>query len=198
MKVKSAEFTKSSFKITQKPERKLPEFAFIGRSNVGKSSLINYLAGKKDLAKTSSMPGKTLLINHFTINDAWYMVDLPGYGFAKVSKTQKDKISRIIDEYINLSEDMAVLFVLLDARHEIMKIDLDFLIHLGENGIPFSIIFTKGDKLGPTALQNMVEKNRQILLQYWEELPPVFITSAEKKQGGEEVLDYIEQILSKL
>ncbi len=198
MIIKEAVFSGSSQQISQKPKEKLPEFAFIGRSNVGKSSLINYLCNRNGLAKTSSTPGKTLTVNHFKINSSWYLVDLPGYGYASVSKKGRERINRIIEDYIMNSEEMVLLFVLLDSRHDIQKNDLEFLMKLGENGIPFSIIFTKSDKLGQNALKEKIESNSNFLLQYWEELPETFVTSSEKKQGREEILDYIETILKSL
>lgn len=198
MEIKQAFFTSSGQSVRDLPKRRAPEFAFIGRSNVGKSSLINMLTGKKGLAHTSAKPGKTLLINHFIINDSWYLVDLPGYGFAKVSKTMKEKIERTIRDYVNLAPDMTLLFVLLDCRHDIQQIDLDFMKFLGEARIPFSIIFTKCDKLGSNALQAQIEKNKQTLLEYWEELPPVFVSSSENKMGREEILNHIEQVLESI
>lgn len=198
MKITKAIFAGSSRKLNDKPKTKLPEFAFIGRSNVGKSSLINSLCSHKGLAKTSSTPGKTLLVNHFLINDSWYLVDLPGYGYAKISQTARVKLHNMINEFINESQEMALLFVLLDSRHNIQKIDLEFLLSLGAAGIPFSIIFTKADKLGRDALQKQIEANKKELLNYWEELPPVFVTSSEKHTGREEVLDYIQTILNTL
>ena len=163
MKISSATFAGSSTRISGKPGRKLPEFAFIGRSNVGKSSLINMLTGNNKLARTSATPGKTQLINHFLINDSWYLVDLPGYGFAKLSQSARAELARIIREYILASPELVLLFVLVDSRHDIGKIDLDFIRDLGENGVPFAIIFTKGDKQGPNVLAAQVEKDRQIL-----------------------------------
>ena len=198
MKITKAVFAGSSQKLKDKPKAKFPEFAFIGRSNVGKSSLINSLCNHKGLAKTSSTPGKTLLVNHFLVNDSWYLVDLPGYGYAQISQTARVKLHKMINEFINESEDMALLFVLLDSRLPIQKIDLEFLMSLGAAGIPFSIIFTKADKLGKTALEKQIEANKQELLQYWEELPPVFVTSSEKNLGREEVLEYIQTILNTL
>ena len=198
MKITKATFAGSSQKLKDKPKAKFPEFAFIGRSNVGKSSLINSLCNHKGLAKTSSTPGKTLLVNHFLVNDSWYLVDLPGYGYAQISQTARVKLHKMINEFINESEDMALLFVLLDSRLPIQKIDLEFLMSLGAAGIPFSIIFTKADKLGKTALDKQLEANKQELLQYWEELPPVFVTSSEKNLGREEVLEYIQTILNTL
>lgn len=198
MKITQAIFSGSSQKLDQRPKRKAPEFAFIGRSNVGKSSLINMLCEQKKLAHTSATPGKTQLVNHFLINDQWYLVDLPGYGYAKVSKKATDKLSEIITHYICNSEELVTLFVLLDSRHDIQRIDLDFLLKLGELGIPFSIIFTKGDKLGVNALASQVTKNKKTLLEYWEELPPVFTSSAETGMGRDEILDYIENTLKTL
>ena len=198
MKINKAAFAGSSQKLKDKPKAKLPEFAFIGRSNVGKSSLINSLCNHKGLAKTSATPGKTLLVNHFIINDSWYLVDLPGYGYAKISQAGRVKLHNMINEFINESQEMVLLFVLLDSRHNIQKIDLEFLLSLGEAGIPFSIIFTKADKLGRDALAKQIEANKKELLQYWEELPPVFVTSSEKNTGREEVLEYIQTILNTL
>ncbi len=198
MIIKKAVFAGSSEKVDQKPKALYPEFAFIGRSNVGKSSLINCLSQNKKLAHTSSTPGKTQLINHFLINDSWYLVDLPGYGYAKMSKTGRAKLSRIINGYIDRSQEMMLLFVLLDSRHDIQQIDLDFLISLGEKGIPFSIIFTKCDKSSRNILEKQIEKNRTHLLEYWEELPPLFLTSSETGMGREEILSYIDTILNTL
>lgn len=198
MKITEALFSGSSTRISEKPSQSFPEFAFIGRSNVGKSSLINMLCGRKNLAKTSGTPGKTKLVNHFLINRQWYLVDLPGYGYAKMSKTGRQKLEQTIRNFINLSQEMVLLFVLIDSRHDIGKIDLDFIAELGEGGIPFSIIFTKGDKLGPNALAAQVERSKNILLEQWEELPPVFVSSAENGMGREEILDYIESVLESL
>lgn len=198
MKITKAIFAGSSQRLKDKPKSRLPEFAFIGRSNVGKSSLINSLCNHKGLAKTSSTPGKTLLVNHFLINDSWYLVDLPGYGYAKISQTARVKLHNMINEYINESQEMVLLFVLLDSRHSIQKIDLEFLMGLGAAGIPFSIIFTKSDKLGKNALDKQIEENKKELLNYWEELPPVFVTSSENHTGREEVLEYIQTILNTL
>lgn len=198
MRITKATFAGSSQKLDQRPKLRAPEFAFIGRSNVGKSSLINMLCEQKKLAHTSATPGKTRLVNHFYINDRWYLVDLPGYGYAKVSKKNTDKLSDIITHYICKSKELVTLFVLLDSRHDIQKIDLEFMIKLGELGIPFSIIFTKGDKLGVNALASQVEKNKKILLEYWEELPPVFVSSAETGLGKESILEYIDTTLKTL
>ncbi len=195
MKITKAVFAGSSEKLSDRPKARLHEFAFIGRSNVGKSSLINTLCGVSKLAKTSATPGKTLLINHFLINDSWYLVDLPGYGYAKISQKGRERLTDMINTYVSKSEELAVLFVLLDSRLPIQKIDLEFLMALGEAQIPFAIIFTKGDKLGKTALANQIEKNKKTLLEYWEELPPVFVTSSESGLGKEEVLGYIEEVL---
>lgn len=191
MRISEAKFAGSSVREASKPSRKLPEFAFIGRSNVGKSSLINMLCGNSRLAKTSSTPGKTKLINHFLINDSWYLVDLPGYGFAKISKKEREELRLMINDYILNSEEMVSLFVLVDSRHDMQKIDLDFIAGLGENGIPFAIIFTKGDKLGPKALKAQIEKDRAVLSEQWEELPPMFVSSSETGMGREEILEYI-------
>lgn len=192
----NATFITSSANISQCPTDSRPEFAFIGRSNVGKSSLINMLADKKGLAKTSSTPGKTLLINHFLVDDLYYIVDLPGYGFAKRSKSVQQDIQRIINTYITQREQLANVFLLIDLRHDPQRIDLEFIDWLGENGIPFSIVFTKADKLGPVKGRQNAEKYMQSLLETWETLPPYFITSAEKKQGREEILTYIQQIIN--
>ena len=198
MVIKQAVFAGSSQNVSQKPKALHPEFAFIGRSNVGKSSLINMLCAKKGLAHTSATPGKTQLVNHFLVNDSWYLVDLPGYGYAKMSKTGREKLEKIINNYLQLSDEMVLLFVLLDSRHDIQKIDLDFMISLGEAGIPFSIIYTKCDKSGPNALEAQLKKNEETLLQYWEELPTVLRSSSEDGRGREEILSYIEDILKTL
>lgn len=195
MKITKARFIGSATNVAGKPKTKLPEFAFIGRSNVGKSSLINMLCNNGELAKTSSKPGKTVLINHFLINEAWYIVDLPGYGYANRSKTEKEQITRVINDYLYNSEELEMLFVLLDSRLPIQKIDLDFINELGKRGIPFCIVFTKGDKLGINILSSMIEKNKKTLLEYWEELPPVFATSSQTKMGRKEIIDYIYKIL---
>lgn len=194
MEIKSARFIISNTDVTKCPSGNLPEYAFIGRSNVGKSSLINMLTNKKGLAMTSSMPGKTQLINHFLINDAWYLVDLPGYGYAQRGKERREKIRSIIESYILNRYEMTCLFVLIDCRHEPQKIDVEFLEWLGENEIPFCIVFTKADKLGPVRFKENVEAYKNRLLEDWEELPPVFYTSSEKKQGRTELLDYIGSI----
>ncbi len=183
MKITEALFAGSSTRISEKPKQRYPEFAFIGRSNVGKSSLINMLCRNKKLAMTSSTPGKTKLVNHFLINRQWYLVDLPGYGYAKMSATGKQKLEQVIRGYINFSQELTVLFVLIDSRHEIGKVDMDFLIELGLSGIPFAIIFTKADKLGPVRAKQNAAKWMNSLKEQWEELPPYFITSSEKKTG---------------
>ena len=198
MKITKAEFAGSSTRVGQKPERKLPEFAFIGRSNVGKSSLINMLTANSKLAKTSQTPGKTQLVNHFLINDSWYLVDLPGYGFAKLPDKDRARLRHIIWDYINHSEELVMLMVLLASRHDMQDVDLRFISELGEKGIPFGIIFTKADKQGPEALQQQILKNKGRLLEDWEELPPVFISSSVKGTGKEEILDYIASILKTL
>lgn len=198
MKISDARFVSSSTRVQQKPKQRLPEFAFIGRSNVGKSSLINMLCGNSKLAMTSSTPGKTKVVNHFIINDSWYLVDLPGYGYAKMNQKGREELAAVIRDYIFNSEEMVMLFVLIDSRHDIGKIDLDFLADLGENGIPFALIMTKADKQGPNVVAAQVEKDKQILLESWEELPPIFISSAQKGTGKEEILNYIENILATL
>ena len=198
MKITEALFSGSSTRISEKPKQAFPEFAFIGRSNVGKSSLINMLCKNKKLAMTSSKPGKTRLVNHFLINRQWYLVDLPGYGYAKMSATGKQKLEKIIRDYINLSQEMVMLFVLIDSRHDIGKIDMDFLIELGQSQIPFAVIFTKGDKMGPNALAAQIDKMKKQILELWEELPPTFVSSSETGQGREDILNYIESVLETL
>lgn len=195
MIIKSAEYTISSARVEQCPAGELPEFAFIGRSNVGKSSLINMLTGRTALAKTSATPGKTILINHFLINGNWYLVDLPGYGYAKRSMQQRDELQRMITGYILRREQMMNLFLLIDSRHEPQRIDMEFIEWLGENGIPFSIVFTKSDKLSKGKLNANVNHYLGELSKQWEELPPHFITSSETRQGRDELLAYIEQII---
>ncbi len=194
MEINKAQFLISNSSVKQCPKTGLPEYAFIGRSNVGKSSLINMLTGRSGLAKTSSTPGKTTLINHFIINDSWYIVDLPGYGYARRGNEARQEIRSIINTYILYREDMTCLFVLLDCRHEPQKIDLEFIQFLGENGVPFAIVFTKADKISKTALARNIEAYKEKLLETWEELPPIFSTSSEKKIGREELLDYIDEI----
>lgn len=194
MQIKSADFTVSSARIDQCPNSNLPEYAFIGRSNVGKSSLINMLTGKGKLAKTSATPGKTILINHFVINGEWYLVDLPGYGYAKRSKKDTEKFEHMITTYILDREQMTNLFLLIDVRHEPQQIDLEFMEWLGENGVPFSIVFTKADKVSKAKLNGNVMHYLTELKKQWEELPPYFVTSSETKMGREEILNYIEEI----
>lgn len=196
MKITEALFAGSSTKVTERPKQSFPEFAFIGRSNVGKSSLINMLCGNRKLALTSSKPGKTRLVNHFLINRRWYLVDLPGYGYASLSESGRKILQQIIRNYLNLSPDLTLLFVLIDSRHDIGKVDMDFLKELGGSDIPFAIIFTKGDKSGPNVLNAQIEKNKAQILEYWEELPPIFVSSSETGLGKEEILDYIESILN--
>ncbi len=195
MKITEALFAGSSTRISEKPKQRFPEFAFIGRSNVGKSSLINMLCNNRKLALTSSKPGKTRLVNHFLINRKWYLVDLPGYGYAKISATGKQKLEQVIRNYINLSQEMVLLFVLIDSRHEIGKIDMDFLIELGQSRIPFAIIFTKADKSSASQLASRLEQNKKQILELWEELPPIFVSSSETGMGREEILSYIDQVL---
>lgn len=195
MKISEAKFAGSSTRVQNKPTRHLPEFAFIGRSNVGKSSLINMLCNNSKLAMTSATPGKTKVVNHFLINDKWYLVDLPGYGYAKMGQKGRDELAAVVRDYIFNSEEMQTLFVLIDSRHDIGSIDLDFMAELGENGIPFAIIFTKCDKQGPNVLAAQIEKDKELLLQDWEELPPMFKSSSQNGTGREEILEYIAQIL---
>ena len=194
MIIKTAEFVISNTDYRKCPQDGKPEYAFIGRSNVGKSSLINMLANRKGLAMTSSTPGKTMLINHFVINNEWYLVDLPGYGYARRGKENRERLRAIIEDYILEREQMTNLFVLVDSRLEPQKIDLEFMEWLGENAIPFSIVFTKADKLGTGRLQMNIEAYQEKLLETWVELPPIFITSSEKGQGRDELLNYIEAI----
>ena len=194
MQIKEAKFVKSSQKVYQCPKPTMPEYAFIGRSNVGKSSLINMLTGRKKLAKISGTPGKTQLINHFLINDNWYLVDLPGYGYAKVSKTLRKSFGKLIESYIFSRENLINLFVLIDSRIPLQKIDIEFMVTLGENHIPFSIVFTKTDKLKKTTYNKQISAIEEQLLVYWEKLPPTFHTSAVTGKGRNEILDYIEEI----
>ena len=202
MEIKNATYIKSSEFISQCPEHRQPEYAFIGRSNVGKSSLINMLTNNKKLAKTSATPGKTLLINHFVINSTsaakkdstWYLVDLPGYGFAKRSKTERTRLEKMISSYILQRKHLTNLFVLIDCRHEPQAVDLEFMRWLGESNIPFSIVFTKADKLSRAKLNENINAYLNRLAEEWEPLPPHFVTSAESKQGREELLNYIEEI----
>ena len=212
--ITSAKYIISSPDVKDCPQSGLPEYAFIGRSNVGKSSLINMLCHNPKLAKTSQKPGKTLLINHFLVESQeskvesqkskdrseaaqrqeWHLVDLPGYGYAQAGQKQRETLKRIIERYCLLREQLVCLFVLIDCRHEAQKIDLEFMAWLGENGVPFAIVFTKGDKLGRVVLKDKVTKYKERLLEEWEELPPVFVTSAETKLGGEELTAYIEAL----
>ena len=196
--ITSAKYIISSPDVKDCPQSGLPEYAFIGRSNVGKSSLINMLCHNPKLAKTSQKPGKTLLINHFLINDSWHLVDLPGYGYAQAGQKQREALKRMIERYCLLREQLVCLFVLIDCRHEAQKIDLEFMAWLGENGVPFAIVFTKGDKLGRVVLSDKVTKYKERLLEEWEELPPVFVTSSETKLGGEELTEYIENLTAPL
>ena len=195
MEITNAKFVISNTQLSKCPQDGKPEFAFIGRSNVGKSSLINMLTRNKKLAMTSATPGKTLLINHFLINDNWYLVDLPGYGYAQRGKKQQEKITEIIENYILEREQMTSLFVLVDCRHEPQQIDLEFMEWLGENGVPFAIVFTKADKLSSSKLKINVDKYKSSLYEQWEELPPIFITSSEKGNGRKELLDYIGGVM---
>lgn len=192
MIIKTAEFIMSNSEVAKCPKDTLPEYAFIGRSNVGKSSLINMLTNHKNLAKTSGRPGKTQLINHFLINKNWFLVDLPGYGYARVSKTSKKKFQRFITDYFEERQQLVLAFVLVDIRHEAQKIDLEFMEYMGENGIPFSIIFTKADKLKPKAIERNVAAYLQELLKTWEETPKYFVTSSASAVGRDEVLNEID------
>ena len=194
MEIKKSEFVVSNTDVFQCPQDGRMEYAFIGRSNVGKSSLINMLCRHKGLAMTSSTPGKTLLINHFLINDDWYLVDLPGYGYAQKGKQTREQLKQMIENYVLRRVSLTSLFVLLDCRHEPQKIDLEFMEWLGENEIPFSIIFTKIDKISGNKLKVNTDLYKKRLLETWEELPPIFFTSSEKEKGRDEVLDYIDSI----
>lgn len=194
MIIKEANFVISNTDYRKCPDDGKPEYAFIGRSNVGKSSLINMLANRKGLAMTSSKPGKTQLINHFIINNEWYLVDLPGYGYAQRGKEGRESIRKIIDSYILNRQELTSLFLLIDSRHEPQKIDMEFMQWLGEKEIPFSIVFTKVDKLGKQRLQENIDSYKNSLKDTWEELPPIFLTSSEYRVGKDEILDYIEEI----
>ena len=209
--ITSAKYIISSPDVKDCPQSGLPEYAFIGRSNVGKSSLINMLCHNPKLAKTSQKPGKTLLINHFLVesrktkdrdavaqSQEWHLVDLPGYGYAQAGQKQREALKRMIERYCLLREQLVCLFVLVDCRHEPQKIDLEFINWLGENGVPFAIVFTKGDKLGKVRLRENVEAYKTRLLEEWEELPPVFVTSSETGLGGEELVAYIEGLNASL
>ena len=194
MKIKSAEFVVSNSKVDQCPNSQLPEYAFIGRSNVGKSSLINMLTGKKSLAKTSAKPGKTQLINHFLINKNWHLVDLPGYGYAQVSKSTKKVFQKFITAYFEKRKQMICAFVLVDSRHKPQKIDMEFMQWMGENGVPFVIVFTKADKLKEKDLKKNISQYQEEMLEIWEEMPQYFLTSATSGLGQDDVLDYIENL----
>jgi len=194
MEIISAEFVISNSDYKKCPNSQLPEYAFIGRSNVGKSSLINMLTNKKNLAKTSSKPGKTLLINHFLINQTWHLVDLPGYGYASIGKDMRQKLKEIIEGYLLYRPQLTNVFLLVDSRHAPQKIDMDFMQWMGENEIPFAIVFTKIDKLSQTKSKDNIEKYKDSLAAVWETLPKIFVTSSEKQQGREDLLDYIDEI----
>ncbi|WP_313111738.1 ribosome biogenesis GTP-binding protein YihA/YsxC [Aequorivita sediminis] len=198
MHIKSAEFVISNSDVDKCPKDRLPEYAFIGRSNVGKSSLINMLMLRKNLAKTSGRPGKTQLINHFLVNKNWYLVDLPGYGYARVSKSSKKTFQKFITDYFAKREQMILAFVLVDCRHEPQPIDLEFMTWLGENGIPFNIIFTKADKLKPMALERNINTYTDKMLETWVEMPNYFVTSASNSAGREELLNYIDELNSNI
>jgi GTP-binding protein len=198
MKIKSAEFVVSNSLVEKCPKERFPEYAFIGRSNVGKSSLINMLTNKKNLAKTSGRPGKTQLINHFIINKEWFLVDLPGYGYARVSKKSKKTFQKFITDYFAKREQMLCAFVLVDCRHEPQKVDLEFMEWLGTNQVPFNIIFTKADKLKPEALRRNIARYQEIMLETWEECPQHFVTSSSNYHGKDELLNYIEAINNSL
>ncbi|MGB0391089.1 MAG: ribosome biogenesis GTP-binding protein YihA/YsxC [Salibacteraceae bacterium] len=193
MKVKDAKFVMSNTDYTKCPAPNMPEYAFIGRSNVGKSSLINAITNRKSLAKTSGRPGKTQLINHFKINNEWYLVDLPGYGYARVSKTMRAEFQKFLRDYLIERENLICTFVLLDSRLEPQKVDKEFMQWMGENGIPFVMVFTKTDKLNDHTLLKNMKRYEEIMLEYWEELPPRFYTSSVKKSGTEEILEFVDQ-----
>lgn len=192
--IKSAQFVKSSSKLSDCPDSPLPEYAFIGRSNVGKSSLINMLVDRNNLALTGSKPGKTVLINHFLINDKWHLVDLPGYGYAQRGKAQREAFRKLIYGYILGRPQLVNLFILIDCRHEAQKIDLEFIQDMGEAGVPFSLVFTKIDKISKLRLDENIEAYKSVLRESWEELPPIFTVSSVKRKGREELLDYIHHI----
>ena len=194
MEITKAEFTSSAARLSQCPADTKPEYGFIGRSNVGKSSLINMLCNRKGLAKTSSTPGKTLLINHFIVNNDWYLVDLPGYGYAKRSKTVQQKLDQLIRQYVLQRMQLVCMFVLVDIRHDPQTIDREFIDWLGESGIPFAIVFTKADKLAPTKVGTQAEAWMEKMRDRWEELPPYFVTSSENRFGRDDVLDYIDSV----
>ncbi|WP_196890709.1 ribosome biogenesis GTP-binding protein YihA/YsxC [Aureivirga marina] len=194
MKITKSEFVISNTDVSKCPKDAIPEYAFIGRSNVGKSSLINMITGRTSLAKTSSTPGKTQLINHFKINDNWFLVDLPGYGYAQVSKSKRQTFQKFIKDYFLQREQLVCSFVLVDSRHAPQKIDVEFMQWLGENGIPFGIIFTKADKLKSSQLNKNIQSYKKELLKTWEELPINFVTSSAHKKGGEELLQFIDSV----
>ena len=194
MKIKSAEFVMSNSNVIKCPKDRIPEYAFIGRSNVGKSSLINMLMERKDLAKTSGKPGKTQLINHFKINENWFLVDLPGYGYAKVAKKKRQIFQYFIENYFNEREQLVCTFLLIDSRHDPQKIDLDFMRFLGEKQIPFCIVFTKADKLGSSKLNKQITSYKKKLLNHWETLPTTFLTSSTTGMGRKEFLEFIDQV----
>lgn len=198
MLIKSAEFVISNTDVTKCPQSNLPEYAFIGRSNVGKSSLINMLTQHKGLAMTSQKPGKTQLINHFLINKSWYLVDLPGYGYTRVGLANRERLQVLIEDYILERPQLTCLFVLLDCRHEAQKIDLEFIEWAGENAVPLALVFTKADKLTKGKLESNLRAYREQLLEMWEELPPIFVTSSETQTGRSELLDYINSINTNL
>lgn len=194
MKIKSADFVMSNSNVTNAPKDRIPEYAFIGRSNVGKSSLINMLMERKDLAKTSGKPGKTQLINHFKINESWFLVDLPGYGYAQISKKKRTIFQHFIENYFKEREQLVCTFVLVDSRHDPQKIDIEFMQFLGENQIPFCIVFTKADKLGNSKINNQIASYKKKLLTYWETLPESFLTSSSTSLGRKELLDFINNV----
>lgn len=198
MKIKTADFVVSNTQVEKCPNDGRPEYAFIGRSNVGKSSLINRLTGRKNLAMTSATPGKTLLINHFLINSEWYLVDLPGYGYAKRGKKEAEKLKRIIKSYVCGRASLTLLFVLVDVRHSPQRIDLEFIHFLGEEGVPFSLVFTKADKVSAAVAQANINLMKKTLSEEWESLPPIFLTSSERGLGCEELLSYIGEINAQL
>jgi len=198
MAINTATFVTSNTTVTKCPTDKIPEYAFIGRSNVGKSSLINMLTNNKKLAKTSNKPGKTQLINHFIINELWFLVDLPGYGYAKVSKKARSKFQDLIYDYFSKRLQLACTFVLIDSRHDAQKIDLEFMQFLGENAIPFCVIFTKSDKLGKVQLDKNIAKYKKSMLQYWETMPTYFVSSSVNKNGKDEIIKFIDHVTKSL
>lgn len=198
MKIKTAEFVVSNSRVDQCPADKMPEFGFIGRSNVGKSSLINMLVKQKNLAKTSSTPGKTKLLNHFLINNEWYLVDLPGYGYAKTSKTDRKIFSQLVSKYISDRESLVSLFLLIDSRHKPLKTDLEFIHWLGSNNVPFNLVFTKSDKISSSVLESNMAAFRKVLSKTWENLPLMIVSSSKSGLGREEILDFISHTLSAL